>query len=910
MIDFKAWFELVESIEINNSDAIFCEAYIIKFGQYKNLNFEEIYSKKKDYLDWMRKQIRDPDKQTDFPVYDDVSNKFLTQQEIADAIRNFKNQKEIDSRTRKAPPKQAAASSPSSEKKEAPTSSRTDQGLSSRVASRNAPSVDDTIFLAVSKGFDEFENDDAIVLQEGPTAGQYTIYKRDGTNKSVSENRLVGKISILTRSNGSKISHKNPAILYEVFDSVDLNSFRKEPFEISSEKGNVEKTSAKGSIQTRSEKGGTEKTSSLEPKDKEPRMTSSSLSPSNKISSDTEDSPVQQSTSSSGSKNRPTPQQVRLTSDKMTEYNKRIEDSFRNNNDGIMIDALAGTGKTTMLKHLSSFIKPNEKWLYLVFNKKNAEEGKKSFPKGVDVMTTHVFLGNILKKALPEYGGNTNLASTVDKKYRKLNVLVDEVIKEKTWPSTTKNTERNYYSNKFQVMVSQDNYAAKIAVKKLCELAKAYAIKPTSSSLLDDLENIIEEHKLLNAKNPKKQIDLYVYEPEILEMTKKILELSMPKALETNNRNYSLRDHDDTLWFTAIHADEITNWNPEGYDVVLMDEVQDFNECQLIMAKKLKEAGCRVIGVGDPNQAMYLFRGADSKAFDKLKEIIGGREVFPLPMNFRSGGNIINYVKNNTHVSNLEAAPHLQNQGEVYAMEGGTKAAVNYDQFVDQLSNEFRSDRLAKEGTAFISRTNSSLAKTALELMRRNIDFQILGQDLSKEIVDFVKESLGYSSPQNVDISDVISQVGSHYQDLEEKWEGQVKKKEELKDAKNITEVIVNLVDYLEDNDYKTPETNLPINNAGDLIKYIQKKFSGEDPDDLEGAQKIKQKDPRKTITLTTAHKSKGLEWDRVFILDPNQFDPNSPKNVTQEQKQQEKNAKYVAFTRAKKSLYVAPDES
>jgi superfamily I DNA/RNA helicase len=58
-----------------------------------------------------------------------------------------------------------------------------------------------------------------------------------------------------------------------------------------------------------------------------------------------------------------------------------------------------------------------------------------------------------------------------------------------------------------------------------------------------------------------------------------------------------------------------------------------------------------------------------------------------------------------------------------------------------------------------------------------------------------------------------------------------------------------------------------------------------------------------KPVVLTTSHKSKGLEFERVFILRDDSFP--SPKATTEDELEQEENAKYVAYTRAKDQLHI-----
>lgn len=73
-----------------------------------------------------------------------------------------------------------------------------------------------------------------------------------------------------------------------------------------------------------------------------------------------------------------------------------VINAFNQPND-LIVDAKAGTGKTTTLKKLANMI-PDASILYLVYNKKNEIEAKKEFPENVDVMTTNGFCGRIVYK--------------------------------------------------------------------------------------------------------------------------------------------------------------------------------------------------------------------------------------------------------------------------------------------------------------------------------------------------------------------------------------------------------------------------------------------------------------------------------------------------------------------------------
>lgn len=588
----------------------------------------------------------------------------------------------------------------------------------------------------------------------------------------------------------------------------------------------------------------------------------------------------------------------RIPEDKISQYQKQIEVSFNDTQSNIMINALAGTGKTTVLKHIASFMKPGEQWLYLVFNKKNQLESQGKFPEGVTVMTSHGFLGQVLKTNGEDHQTLPNTKYIFQERVpgvkgneKKIDLILDEVMDEHANVNIPANLR----------------YSASFIVKNIVSLCKAYSVNPYSAEAFQKIVEVIRSYDI-NTKivDPDKQgkgwggeaIELRDYTQELAEAALEVLNFSIPGRCNKPELNY-VRDFDDTLWFTAINPNVV--W--PHYDVVLADEVQDFNECQSIMLKKLSEAGARVVAVGDPNQSIYRFRGSDSQSFEKVSQSIqaapNGGLVHELPTNYRSGKNIINFVRENTHVKNLQAG--LNFDGEV--TKGRDK-----DEAIGSIIGEIKNGGNLKMPTAIIGRTNAPLAKTAIELMKNNIDFVIIGKDFSKDLTDFVYKSTkkakrnrfdgNYLANLNVQrLSGVIRSYAGEY----ERANGQIPSKAgEIKENNSMTDLMDEVLGFLAQDGYQDRKTNTRVNTAQDFIHYLKNKFSGineEEEDPMAG------KDPLRFITLTSAHKSKGLEYDRVLILEPNLF-PH-PKAKTPEDLAQEENAKYVAFTRAMKELHV-----
>lgn len=570
----------------------------------------------------------------------------------------------------------------------------------------------------------------------------------------------------------------------------------------------------------------------------------------------------------------------RIPANRISPQQKDIENSFLNTPQSIMINALAGSGKTTMLRHLASFKPPGEKWLYLVFNKKNqveASTGKGKFPNGVEVKTSHSFLGQVLGRS-----SELNMIQHTDlwnNFGERITQILDHMMeRDNTFPQSVK-------------------YVAKQTIKQLASLSKAFAVHPQSQNAAQQMTEIIRQYNIDTDLSPNKDKQPNAagvnYAPQIIDKALDLLHYCLPGNAPTPELN-SMRDHDDTLWYSAIND---VKW--PHFDVVLADEVQDFNTCQTIMLQKLSQAGARVIAVGDPNQAIYMFRGADAQAFQKVQGVLGqapnGNVPHELPVNYRSGRAIIKYVNEKTHVKNLQAGRDFDGQ-----VTEGRKV----EEAMGDIFNEKRQRNRLAEQTAFIARTNSPLVKTALELMKNNVEFVIIGRDFSKELVDHIEKITGKGRmAKKVPIRVLGETINNFLSERETAWKGKIARESELKDMKATTEALSNVIEYLAASGYRDPQLNMRVDDSTGFIEYIKKKFAGVNMDNAEEAEALKKKDPLSYVTLTSAHRSKGLEFDRVFILEPNLF-PH-PKAKTPEELLQEENAKYVAYTRAMKGLHV-----
>ena len=325
----------------------------------------------------------------------------------------------------------------------------------------------------------------------------------------------------------------------------------------------------------------------------------------------------------------------RIPADLISPEQQKVTDFFVDDSVNVIAESRAGGGKTSLLTHLASFRKEGESMMYLAFGKRNAVEGTKKLPRGVPSRTTHSFLGLNLRK---------QKIITGDPEFSKNLFIMNDIYPE---------------------MGSDIRKRIRSAVFVLIGLAK------NSACLPDDKAAILKVMDGHPFDIEDKDKDL------VVELTSEALEMSLP------GKKYGhIHTFNDWLWFTVVLKVPLPQ-----IDCVLADEVQDFNACQIDMLSRLAANNTRIIAVGDPYQAIYHFRGADSEAFFKLCDMLNttkrGAETVLLPTNYRCSKAVIKYVLENTVVSDIVAC-----EG---APEGLVDEYADYFEKLDSLQMELAS---------------------------------------------------------------------------------------------------------------------------------------------------------------------------------------------------------------------------
>ena len=305
------------------------------------------------------------------------------------------------------------------------------------------------------------------------------------------------------------------------------------------------------------------------------------------------------------------------------------------------------------------------------------------------------------------------------------------------------------------------------------------------------------------------------------------------KIMAATGRDTMRVDFDDMIWMPHLHGLKLPQ-----YDYVFVDEAQDLNKAQIDMALNSVTANGRILTVGDTNQAIYGFRGADSAAIQNIVTKLNSK-VLPLSITYRCARAIVELAR--TVVPELEASP---------TAEDGLVSSCDDTKMLQDV----------RPGDFILSRTNAPLMGYCLNLLKAGVRANIQGKDMGKNFLYMIKRSEANSVNGFLDWLD--NWCATEVARLTAK----------NRDSSFITDKRDCLLAICEG----TNDLNQVKNNIKALFH--------------------EDKESNDRVILSTTHKAKGLERDRVFML-ANTY--KKGKSV------EESNLYYVAVTRAKKELYM-----
>lgn len=560
-------------------------------------------------------------------------------------------------------------------------------------------------------------------------------------------------------------------------------------------------------------------------------------------------------------------------------YQATILDRLLNCLSHLFIEALAGCGKTETLvwlvkQMLRNGLMKGKQVVYLAFNKAIQEElVKKLIGTGCPAMTTHSFGLQMLKKNFKELE-NAGKSAVQNGKTGDLflQMLAIDLFGDVSAVSLKK-------------VKKTDHYKVRKPVLSLVGFIKNWAIVPTFNQ---DNGYQFSDEQLLKIMGFFKEYQISIPDSftkeQVAAYACRVTCMGIPQPGDALTRV----TYDDMLYLPLALGLTFPK-----YDLVLTDESQDFNEAQEQFLFNLAGKGARCIVVGDQHQAIYRFRGADSKAFLRIKETLEKTEQgvasCELPINYRSDEAIIEHAR--------QWVPNLQGRGVALGQQKGEVVfETTYSQALQWANNA------GEEEFAFLCRINVPLVVTAYQLIAQGKRVCIIGrQAIASPMLAIIEDLCG--------MPDRFGNVPEHYTDritdrkapngavveeglltrLAAYYRSQAAKLAEEKHEQSL-EDLTNNVDCIEIIAGRVQQDSVQA-----VVKEIESLFV-EKPDD------------KGTIKLSTVHRSKGLEWDNVLILCPNlmphpNVKPNEDGSWSEDQ-QQEENLQYVAATRAKHKLH------
>lgn len=303
-------------------------------------------------------------------------------------------------------------------------------------------------------------------------------------------------------------------------------------------------------------------------------------------------------------------------------------------------------------------------------------------------------------------------------------------------------------------------------------------------------------------------------------------------------------DFDDQLYMPAFFH----GFKLPSYKYVFVDEAQDLNPVQAQIL--LKMSPDKIIFVGDPNQAIYAFRGAFSDAFEHLKSAFPIHTTLPLKTSFRVPKSVLPILQTSTP-DLVSSSPY---EGKVFSLE-----------------TSFSLPEILPEGQtrAILCRNNAPLYRAALACIYHKIPFNLADTSFGESLIKDIRQVTARNALTPTEI----------FKPLIALWTS--------RGAKNI--------DFLRD---KAQAINGLITatqpSTTDALCLTIKSL----------LQKSNTSDKAHPVFLSTAHRAKGLEFWWILHLSPSLIPSLYAK--TEEDFKQESNIAYVINSRPRHTLVFA----
>ena len=421
-------------------------------------------------------------------------------------------------------------------------------------------------------------------------------------------------------------------------------------------------------------------------------------------------------------------------------------------------------------------------------------------------------------------------------------------------------------------------------------------------------------------------------------------------------------DFDDLLLFTVDLLNqnaEVCEFYQNKFEYILVDEYQDTNRCQYELVRLLTGAKQNICVVGDDDQSIYAFRGADIRNILDFEQDYPNTRVLRLEQNYRSTQNILDAawsVVQNNKARKPKKLWTEQDDGELItcyeAMDENDEAG-----YVGTQIEDWRAEGVDYKDFAVFYRTNAQSRIFEEAFRAANIPYQIVGgvgfydrmeiKDLLaylrvmcnpndsmsvRRIINVPSRGIGattlerlidFAATEDITLFEAVQRV-DEITTINRGLQSKVKRFAKIFDEFDVSVLPTDALDYvLKATGYlknleaqNTIEAQNRVENIEELINAVIE-YEDNEPepslsDYLENVALIADIDTMETdstdmVTLMTLHSAKGLEFPFVFIVGMEDgYLPHQRSMGSEAELEEERRLCYVGITRAMEQLYLS----
>lgn len=419
---------------------------------------------------------------------------------------------------------------------------------------------------------------------------------------------------------------------------------------------------------------------------------------------------------------------------------------------------------------------------------------------------------------------------------------------------------------------------------------------------------------------------------------------------EQHRKELKKIDFDDMLVLCyelfRSRPDVLAQWQKK-FRYVLIDEFQDINRIQYDVIRMLAQPENNLFVVGDDDQAIYGFRGADSelmlgfgKDFPDAKQILLG-------MNYRSTANIVQnslkLIENNVERYGKKLEANREGGSCLHIQE--VKDPVEEAEYVLEEIQKCKENGIKEEEIAILFRVHTDARAVVEAMVERKIPFQmkehlpnIYEHFIAKDIMAYFRLATGkrrrqdflqvMNRPKRYLGRDSVAGAKVSFEDMRKfycdkdwmidridqfEWDVKMLMKMAPYAAIQYIRKRIGYDDFLKEYAFTHQINRSDLNEVLAEIEEAAKAFSSVEEwfahvEEYTETLKVKEKErnrPRPGVRLMTIHASKGLEFKQVFLIAANEGRIPYQKAKTDKEIEEERRLFYVAMTRAKDFLKI-----